>query len=173
MDWGGESDHNPILLEIKGGSHRPPSPFKFNVAWVADPGYIELMKSLWRSLGQGDDIREGVAFMENLKNLKKEMIFWSTERKVVEDAELVGIEKWIADGFSSDGDGFGMEEQKRILILKEKQWKEILVDREALWHLKRRAIWLASGDENTKFFHAYVKGRKVQNTIWEMQDDRG
>ena len=46
VDWSGESDHNPILLEIKGGSHRPPSPFKFNAAWVADLGYIELMKSI-------------------------------------------------------------------------------------------------------------------------------
>lgn len=47
------------------------------------------------------------------------------------------------------------------------------MDREALWRLKSRAIWLASGDENTKCFHAYARGRKVQNTIWEMSDDRG
>ena len=48
-----------------------------------------------------------------------------------------------------------------------------MADREALWHLKIRVIFLASGDENTKFFHAYARGRKVQNTIWEMKDGAG
>ena len=46
-------------------------------------------------------------------------------------------------------------------------------DREEVWRLKSRAIWLSSGDENTKLFHAYAKGRKSHNTIWEMNDDRG
>ena len=46
-------------------------------------------------------------------------------------------------------------------------------DREDLWRLKGRAIWLLSGDENTKFFNAYGKGRKVHNAIWELQDDKG
>ena len=45
--------------------------------------------------------------------------------------------------------------------------------REESWRLKRRAIWILSGDENTKIFHAYVKGRKMQNTIWELDDDSG
>ena len=81
------------MLEIKGGSHRPPNAFKFNAAWVEDPGYIEFLKSLWRSLGQEGASRVGVAFMENLKRLKKATIEWSKERKARDDAELEGIEK--------------------------------------------------------------------------------
>ena len=45
VDWGGESDHCPIVLELRGGVQRPPSPFKFNAAWVADPDFIDLMKA--------------------------------------------------------------------------------------------------------------------------------
>lgn len=66
-----------------------------------------------------------------------------------------------------------LRKKKHILLIKEKRWKEILVNCEALWCLKSRDIWLASGDENTKCFHAYARGCKVQNTIWEMSDDRG
>lgn len=86
---------------------------------------------------------------------------------------MIEIEEWIATNLSRDGPGFLTEESKVILVLKEKRRKEILKDREALWHLKSRYIWLSSGDENTKFFHAYVKGIKLHNTIWQLQDDKG
>jgi len=46
-------------------------------------------------------------------------------------------------------------------------------EREDLWRLKSRAIWLLSGDDKTKFFHAYAKGRKAHNTIWELQEGDG
>lgn len=45
MEWGGESDHNHILLDIKGYLRHPPSPFKFNVTWINDPGFISLVNS--------------------------------------------------------------------------------------------------------------------------------
>lgn len=114
-----------------------------------------------------------MAFMANLKNLKQATIWWAKEKKLVEDAKLGHIERWITESFSRDGDGFESKEKKHILLLKEKRRREILVDREALWRLRRRAILLASGDENTKKIHAYARGRKVQNTMWEMSDDRG
>jgi len=47
------------------------------------------------------------------------------------------------------------------------------VDKEALWRIKSRDIWLTCGDENTKFFHTYSKGRKMTNTIWGLQHGDG
>jgi hypothetical protein len=41
---------------------------------------------------------------------------------------------------------------------------------EETWILKSRALWLENGDENTKLFHAYSKGRKEANTIWSLKD---
>jgi hypothetical protein len=38
---------------------------------------------------------------------------------------------------------------------------------------KSRALWLHSGDENTKFFQAYAKGRKMINTIWGIKHQSG
>jgi hypothetical protein len=32
---------------------------------------------------------------------------------------------------------------------------------------------LRKGDENTKFFQAYAKGRNMKNTIWRLIDDVG
>eukprot|EP00253_Pinus_taeda_P028072 PITA_28072 len=40
------------------------------------------------------------------------------------------------------------------------------------WHFlamdSTRVIWLKSGDDNTRFFQNYAKGRKVTNTIWKI-----
>lgn len=47
MEWGGEFDHNPIMLEIKVGVLNPHSPFKFNVLWVSNLEFCELLKSCW------------------------------------------------------------------------------------------------------------------------------
>ena len=68
------------------------------------------------AIGVGDAIRAGISFMENIKRIKKETIESSKEWKAKDDAELVGIKKWIVDSFSGEGDGFGMEDQKRILV---------------------------------------------------------
>ena len=48
-----------------------------------------------------------------------------------------------------------------------------MLEREESWRLKSRAIWLECGDENTKFFHAFARGRKAANTIWCLKDEEG
>jgi hypothetical protein len=48
-----------------------------------------------------------------------------------------------------------------------------LEEKEALWRLKSRAIWLSCSDEITKFFQAFSKGRKMANIIWGLRNRVG
>ena len=48
-----------------------------------------------------------------------------------------------------------------------------MLEKEETWRLKSRATWLECGDNNTKFLHAYARGRKASNTIWSLLDDHG
>jgi hypothetical protein len=66
--------------------------------------------------------------------------------------------------------GFSSEASRENLRSLEARRRKIMADQEATWRLKSRAIWLENGDENTKFFHAFAKGRKVANTIWSLKD---
>jgi len=34
-------------------------------------------------------------------------------------------------------------------------------------------LWLSCGDENTKFFQAFAKGRKMANIVWSLRDRAG
>lgn len=54
------------------------------------------------------------------------------------------------------------------LIELENQKANILRLREESQRLRSRSIWLKFGDENSKFFQNYAKGRKVTNTIWNL-----
>lgn len=67
MEWGGESDHNPIVMELKGGMLKPPRPFKLNATWIANLDYIALLKSIWVPLNLDEGNKVGLLFMENLK----------------------------------------------------------------------------------------------------------
>lgn len=42
----------------------------------------------------------------------------------------------------------------------EERRNKLLKEKEETWRLKSRAIWLESGDENTKFFQSFAKGRR-------------
>ena len=82
------------------------------------------------------------------------------------EADLISI-------YEGEGGGFISQESKEILTQMEERRNQLLLAKEETWRLKSRALWLASGDEITKFFHAYARGRKAENTIWSLRDEEG
>jgi hypothetical protein len=46
-----------------------------------------------------------------------------------------------------------------------------LKEKEELWRQRSRAIWIQSGDQNTKFFHHFANYRRNCKYVWEIRDD--
>ena len=69
--------------------------------------------------------------------------------------------------------GFLDQITKDEVFLCENRRRKILGEKEAAWRLKIWALILTSGYENTKKCQAFSKGRKLSNTIWELNYDWG
>eukprot|EP00253_Pinus_taeda_P025838 PITA_25838 len=169
----GNSDHFPIFLECAIPPPKPPAPFKFNPAWLQDPTFVAILKNTWLHTNSSSRENKGFLFMENLKRLKKATVIWAKERRLNQNEALSKIREELELLESPEEDGYQSQSTKDRILQLEKGQNKILLDKEDEWRIKSRAIWLKSGDENTRFFHNYAKGRKSGNTIWSLKDEEG
>jgi len=94
------------------------------------------------------------------------VVEWEKRKAEERQKELREVEEDISKMFENNDGGIFSEELQNLKRL-EGIKKGLLEKEEAKWKLKNRAIWLAEGDENTKFFQNYARHRKNTNTIWE------
>jgi hypothetical protein len=170
---GGESDHSPVWFEFEGGPQNPASPFKFNSSWLMDEGFQKLVKSNWIGIRDFEGIPTAIQFATNLRRIKKLAIPWENSKQKEDEQELQSIEEQLELIYQDSDSGFTSDSSRDNLKRLEARHRQLLADQEATWRLKSRAIWLENGDENTKFFQAYAKGRKEANTIWSLKDQEG
>ena len=95
------------------------------------------------------------------------------EKRCQEDRELEQVERDLSKLLEKDGGGMLTQRDKDTFIRLEGKRNTLLLEKEETWRLKGRATWLECGDENTKFCHAYARGRKATNTIWSLLDEHG
>lgn len=98
---------------------------------------------------------------------------WAKIRKQKQNEEITQIDAELRELEGTEADDYATQESKDRILLLERHMNQILLAREEEWRLKSRAIWLKVGDENTRFFHNYAKGRKNSNTIWKLKDVEG
>lgn len=173
VGFGGISDHYPIYLELSGPNKKPKAPFKFNHGWLQDPSYIKLVKDYWTQnpIDRADTLAKG--FCMNLSQLKHRSIEWAREKNKQDNIALAHIEANILSLTDERGLGFITAEDKAHMVELEFQKQKILKEQEETIRLRSRATWLKAGDENTRFFHSYAKGRKVKYTIWSLPTPDG
>lgn len=110
---------------------------------------------------------------ENIKHVKSMYFYWVEKRLKRDKDNIVDIEKEILVVYDYKEGVFLNVENRDALIRLESRGKAILEVQEASWRIKSRSTWLEGRDENKKFFQDYDKGRKMCNTIWNLQYGEG
>ena len=67
---GGDSDHNPLFMQLLYKYPRPRSPFKFNAFWLEDEYFVSLLKSSWTFFSDNLELSHAALFASNLKKFK-------------------------------------------------------------------------------------------------------
>lgn len=78
----GDSDHNPILLEIANRGEKPPSPFKFNRDWLNLEDFKKLIKDLWIAYNPECHRSTVIHFVENLGRIKQATKKWAHDKRI-------------------------------------------------------------------------------------------
>jgi hypothetical protein len=155
-------------MEIAGATRKPAIAFKFNFGWLKEESFIKLVEEFWAPLGPTECV--AVQFERNLKALKTASKSWEKRKKQQLEQDIISTEEALQSLYDSEKGGFSTPSEKEALLSLEKKRRELLQAREEEWRQKSRSLWLHSGDENTKIFQAYAKGRKLANTIWGLKD---
>ena len=140
MGCGGDSDHNPVFLQLLSNNPKPRSPFKFNANWLSNGDFVELLKASWNVYEDNPLVSAASHFVANLKTIKEVSIEWYVKQKVLETKDLVEIEGLITDSFKKPGFGFSTENERSSLIELESRRRSILLIWEHEARQKSRAI---------------------------------
>jgi hypothetical protein len=158
---GGISDHYPIFFELRKGANKPPSPFKFNRTWLNDDTFLKLVWENWTPFNPESNSTVGLHFVKNLQRLKEKTKSWAYQKLLTEDLELKDLELQLKLLSEEEGGGFATSEAKINLLKLEERRNRLIKEKEETWRLKSRAIWLKSGDENTKKISSLCKRQKM------------
>ncbi|XP_057837189.2 uncharacterized protein LOC131047335 [Cryptomeria japonica] len=166
------SDHIPVTLSTNHESPKNKNYFKFQSMWWRDPKFIELLKNWWleRNTYSGSP---SFRFVKRIQYIKNKMKHWNKFSFKNIFIERLKIEEGLED-INNRVMIVGMvgEDYLKEKLLKE-QHVELLNREEIYWRDKSQALWIAEGDHNTKFFHAFSKVRRNKNKITSVLDNNG
>ena len=128
MGSGGDSDHQPIFLQILNRGIQLKSPFKFNPHWLESDELVKLLHETWVVYSDNLQASPANQFSSNLKRIKDVSIAWFVKKKEMEFRALVEIEIMLSVISHKCGFGFSTDEDKAVLIDLESQKRKILLD---------------------------------------------
>jgi hypothetical protein len=162
-----------VLLEFGSSFSTVASPFKLNPEWLKDDSFVKIVRQVWNDPRHIHIVRAQRQLVGKLSLLKERVKVWVKVKRQKDQADLLKIEEAIDLVYNKINLGLSsMEDSIKLSKLESKRNRYLLAEEESR-RKKSRAIWIKSGDRNTKFFHHYASYRRNKKFIWEINDEEG
>lgn len=159
MDFNG-SDHRP-LVSIFDSVHKKSSRILRYDRRLKD--IQEVQELISNILTESEHLHSE----DRLAKVRLALVKWSRDQHLNSKATIERLKGDLDDALSCpNGDDELFNRLNKELLLAYKA-------EEDFWRQRSRIIWLASGDKNSKFFHAVASGKKARNRISVIEDTEG
>jgi exonuclease III len=115
VETGGTSDHRPVVLSLDPPEIKPPTPFKFNPAWLEEEDYKIMFQSVWTPLVNSQSRSFMQQWADNLSKVKKATKSWATDYNKCKQQQLKSTEAEIAHLFQQNVSGIFSEQELETL----------------------------------------------------------
>ncbi|XP_031116600.1 uncharacterized protein LOC116020256 [Ipomoea triloba] len=157
------SDHCPILIEFDRKVEKGQNNFVFQGAWTKHHDFINFTGQNW---DKEDTVWHNKnLFASKLKEWNRAVFGNIHLRKDNLLRRLDGIQRKMDHGGHR-----GLVQLERKI---RKELEEVLQQEEILWFQQSREDWIASGDRNTKLYHAATKNKKAKTWRHNFLDSDG
>ncbi|XP_060202720.1 uncharacterized protein LOC132631137 [Lycium barbarum] len=163
------SDHSPLLVECKQEVQQFKKSFKFLNFWTKHAEFLQVVKDNWKTDVVANSF---MTFNVKLKKLKRVLSQWSKTtygdffQTITNLEEVIKTHEALFEAYPSHANREKLQkvqaEITRALHIEEEYWKQ-----------KSGMTWFQEGDKNSKFFHAYVKGRRKLLQLKRIQNYQG
>ena len=159
------SDHNPIVINPEGVVQCKNKPFRFESMWMKEDGCRNTIIDAWGFPSVESNM---ILASSKIKHCGAKLVEWSRtsfgsiKRQLAEASKLLVLtEEAAARGGSFD--------QVRILKL---EINELFEKESMMWIQRACAMYLQSGDSNTRFFHSRASQRYKRNRIHGLKNNQ-
>jgi hypothetical protein len=166
------SDHTPLFLDsgdqaFKGNKFH----FSFELAWLKQDGFAEMVAKEWSSISGGNSPIE--VWQYKIRHLRQFLRGWaknSSGSYKIEKEHLLNI----IDTLDCKAESTPLnEDERRALRDAQDAIAKLCRDEESKWAQRAKVKHVQEGGENTKYFHLIANGKHRRKKIFQLEQDEG